>query len=121
MTWQPQSLPKEHSSVQSGSIGVLLVNLGTPDAPDPGSVKRYLKQFLSDRRVIEIPAIAWQPILRGIILNTRPKKSAKAYSKVWTERGSPLADITARQAEVVARELSQEEMGQQIVVDYAMR
>lgn len=94
----------------------MLVNLGTPDAPDPGSVKRYLKQFLSDRRVIEIPAIAWQPILRGIILNTRPKKSAEAYSKVWTDRGSPLADITARQAEAIAGE-----MGQHVVVDYAMR
>ncbi|MEM8725554.1 MAG: ferrochelatase, partial [Pseudomonadota bacterium] len=116
MTWQSQRLPNDHPPVSSGSIGVLLINLGTPDAPDPGSVKRYLKQFLSDRRVIEIPAIAWQPILRGIILNTRPKKSAEAYSKVWTERGSPLADITARQAEAIA-----EEMGQHVVVDYAMR
>jgi len=95
---------------------VLLINLGTPDAPDPGSVKRYLKQFLSDKRVIELPAIAWQPILRGIILNTRPQKSAKAYSKVWTDRGSPLADITASQAEAIA-----EELGEDIVVDYAMR
>ncbi|MEM7666050.1 MAG: ferrochelatase [Pseudomonadota bacterium] len=116
MTWQSQRLPNDHPPVSSGSIGVLLVNLGTPDAPDPGSVKRYLKQFLSDRRVIEIPAIAWQPILRGIILNTRPKKSAEAYSKVWTDRGSPLADITARQAEAIAGE-----MGQHVVVDYAMR
>ncbi len=116
MTWQPQRLPNDHPPVNSGSIGVLLVNLGTPDAPDPGSVKRYLKQFLSDRRVIEIPAIAWQPILRGIILNTRPQKSAQAYSKIWTDRGSPLADITARQAEAIAQE-----MGQEIVVDYAMR
>ena len=95
---------------------MLLINLGTPDAPDPGSVKRYLKQFLSDRRVIEIPPIAWQPILRGIILNTRPQKSAAAYSKIWTERGSPLADITARQAEAIAGDL-----GENIVVDYAMR
>ena len=116
MTWQKQRLPNDHPPVSSGSIGVLLVNLGTPDAPDPGSVKRYLKQFLSDRRVIEIPAIAWQPILRGIILNTRPQKSAEAYSKIWTDRGSPLADITARQAEAIA-----EEMGQDVVVDYAMR
>jgi ferrochelatase len=116
MTWQEQRLPGDHPPVKSGSIGVLLVNLGTPDAPDPVSVKRYLKQFLSDRRVIEIPAIAWQPILRGIILNTRPQKSAQAYSKIWTERGSPLADITARQAEAMAGEL-----GQNIVIDYAMR
>lgn len=116
MTWQPQHLPNDHPPVRSGSVGVLLINLGTPDAPDPASVKRYLKQFLSDRRVIEIPAIAWQPILRGVILNTRPAKSARAYSKVWTKRGSPLADITASQAEAIAAEL-----GEAIVVDYAMR
>lgn len=116
MTWQSQRLPNDHPPVNSGSIGVLLVNLGTPDGPDPGSVKKYLKQFLSDRRVIEIPAIAWQPILRGIILNTRPQKSAQAYSKIWTDRGSPLADITSRQAEAIA-----EDLGADIVVDYAMR
>ncbi len=116
MTWQTQHLPNDHPPVKSGTIGVLLVNLGTPDAPDPLSVRRYLKQFLSDKRVIEVPSIAWQPILRGIILNTRPQKSAKAYSKIWTERGSPLADITARQAEAIA-----EDLGEEIVVDYAMR
>src|SRR6056297_605516 len=107
MTWIKQHLPNDHPPVKSGSIGVLLVNLGTPDAPDPGSVKRYLKQFLSDRRVIELPAIAWQPILRGIILNTRPQKSSEAYSKIWTDRGSPLADITARQAEAIADDLGE--------------
>lgn len=116
MTWRPQQLPSDHARVSSGRIGVLLVNLGTPDAPDPASVKRYLKQFLSDPRVIEIPAIAWQPILRGIILNTRPKKSSKAYSKIWTERGSPLADITAKQAEAIAGTF-----GENVIVDYAMR
>ena len=116
MTWQKQHLPNDHPPVKSGSIGVVLVNLGTPDAPDPGAVRRYLKQFLSDRRVIEIPPIAWQPILRGIILNTRPQKSAEAYSKIWTDRGSPLADITAQQAEAIAGEL-----GENVIVDYAMR
>lgn len=116
MTWQKQSLPSDHPPVSSGRVGVLLVNLGTPDAPDAPSVKRYLKQFLSDRRVIEIPPIAWQPILRGIILNTRPKKSAKAYAKIWTERGSPLADITSRQAEAIAGE-----WGDDVLVQYAMR
>ncbi len=116
MTWQKQHLPNDHPPVKSGSVGVILINLGTPDGPDPGSVKRYLKQFLSDRRVIEIPPIAWQPILRGIILNTRPQKSSKAYTKIWTKRGSPLADITASQAEAIAAEL-----GEEIVVDYAMR
>ena len=116
MTWKKQQLPSDHAPVKSGSVGVLLINLGTPDAAEPKAVKRYLKQFLSDRRVIEIPPIAWQPILRGIILNTRPKKSAKAYAKVWTERGSPLADITARQAEKMAEVLIED-----VHVDYAMR
>ncbi|MEM7779298.1 MAG: ferrochelatase [Pseudomonadota bacterium] len=116
MTWQKQHLPNDHPPVSSGTIGVLLINLGTPDAPDPASVKRYLKQFLSDRRVIEIPPIAWQPILRGIILNTRPQKSAEAYSKIWTDRGSPLADITAAQAEAIA-----DRFGERVIVDYAMR
>ena len=90
--------PDDHPRIPPPKIGVLLVNLGTPDAPDPRAVRRYLKQFLSDRRVIEIPQIVWQPILRGIILTTRPKKSAHAYSQVWSEEGSPLAAITARQA-----------------------
>lgn len=116
MTWQPQRLPSDHPPVNSSAIGVLLVNLGTPDAPDPASVKRYLKQFLSDTRVVEIPPIAWQLILRGIILNTRPQKSAKAYAKIWTERGSPLADITARQAEAIVGCF-----GEKVVVDWAMR
>ncbi len=119
MTWQPQILPTDHAPVKSGLIGVLLVNLGTPDAPDPASVKRYLKQFLSDRRVIEIPPVAWQPILRGIILNTRPKKSAVAYSKVWTDRGSPLADITARQAGALDEQMAAS--APEVIVDYAMR
>jgi ferrochelatase len=79
-------------------------------------VRRYLKQFLSDTRVVEIPPIVWQLILRGIILNTRPQKSSKAYTKIWTDRGSPLADITARQAEAMAGRF-----GEKVTVDYAMR
>jgi protoporphyrin/coproporphyrin ferrochelatase len=116
MTWQPQTLPHDHPPVRSGGIGVLLVNLGTPEAPDPGSVKRYLAEFLSDRRVVEIPPLLWQPILRGLILTTRPKKSAAAYAKVWTEEGSPLAVITRRQAEAM-----QVRMGENVRVDWAMR
>ncbi|MBA4046566.1 MAG: ferrochelatase [Erythrobacter sp.] len=116
MTWQTQRLPGDHPPVSSGKIGVLLVNLGTPDGPDPASVRRYLKQFLSDTRVVEIPPIVWQLILRGVILNTRPQKSSKAYTKIWTERGSPLADITARQAEAMVGRF-----GDKVVVDYAMR
>src|SRR6187551_1524034 len=98
MTYTEQNLPADHAAVKTGSIGVLLVNLGTPDAPTPAAVKRYLGEFLSDPRVIEIPPLVWQPILRGIILNTRPKKSAHAYQQVWMEEGSPLAVYTARQA-----------------------
>ena len=69
----------------------LLINLGTPDAPEARAVRRYLAEFLSDPRVIEIPTIAWKPILHGIVLRTRPKKSAEAYNQVWTNEGSPLA------------------------------
>jgi protoporphyrin/coproporphyrin ferrochelatase len=116
MTWQTQSLPVEHPPVKSGAIGVLIVNLGTPDAPDAKSVKRYLAEFLSDRRVVEIPPLAWQPILRGIILNTRPKKSAHAYRQVWTDNGSPLAAITAGQAEAL-----QARLGKGVRVRHAMR
>ena len=108
--------PDDHRPVTSGKVGVLLVNLGTPDEPTPRAVKRYLGEFLSDRRVVEIPAIAWQPILRGIILNTRPKKSALAYSQVWTEQGSPLAAITAEQAERL-----QAVLGDAASVAHAMR
>jgi len=95
------TLPMNHPPVATPKVGVLLVNLGTPDAPTTSAVKRYLKQFLSDQRVVEIPPLLWQPILRGIILNTRPQKSAKAYAKVWTEKGSPLAFFTAGQAEAL--------------------
>ena len=116
MTWQEQQLPRDHTPVSSGKTGVVVVNLGTPDSAEPKDVKRYLAEFLSDRRVIEIPPIAWQPILRGIILNTRPKKSAEAYSKVWTEEGSPLAVITKKQAEGL-----QQRIGDQVQIRYAMR
>lgn len=93
--------PAEHPVVVQPKIGILLVNLGTPDEPTTPAVKRYLKQFLSDRRVVEIPPLVWQPILRGIILNTRPQKSAKAYAKVWTDSGSPLAFYTIAQSKAL--------------------
>jgi ferrochelatase len=108
--------PSDHPPVRTGGIGVLLVNLGTPDAPTPQAVKRYLAEFLSDRRVVEIPPIIWQAILRGIILNVRPKKSAHAYAQVWTDHGSPLAAITAQQAQAL-----QERLGADVRVAYAMR
>ena len=109
-------MPPDHPPVATGNIGVLLINLGTPDAPEPAAVRRYLAQFLSDRRVIEVPMLLWQPILRGIILNTRPKKSAHAYAQVWRDDGSPLAAITRAQAVAL-----QERFEGRAIVDYAMR
>jgi len=91
-------LPADHPEVRLGRIGVLLVNLGTPEAPTTRAVRRYLAEFLWDRRVVEIPRVIWWLILHGVILRTRPAKSAHAYGQVWTAEGSPLAAITARQA-----------------------
>lgn len=99
-----------------GRIGILVINLGTPDGPDPASVRRYLAEFLSDPRVVEIPQLLWQPILRGPILLTRPKKSAHAYRQVWMEEGSPLAVYTRDTARAL-----QARMGPAVMVDWAMR
>lgn len=109
-------LPSDHPVIAEPRIGLLLVNLGTPDLPEPGAVRIYLKQFLSDPRVIEIPRLVWQPILRGIILNTRPRKSAHAYKQVWTDQGSPLAAITRLQAKAL-----EGLFGPSVIVDHAMR
>jgi len=87
---------------QPAQIGVLMVNLGTPDAPDRASVRRYLKEFLWDPRVVEMARPLWWLVLNGIILNTRPGRSAKAYQKVWTEQGSPLLAISHRQRDALA-------------------
>lgn len=110
------SRPPDHPPVKPRRVGVMLVNLGTPDAPDTKSVRRYLGEFLSDRRVVEIPAPLWQPILRGFILNTRPQRSAEAYRAVWSDEGSPLAAITRRQAAAL-----QARLGDAALVDWAMR
>ncbi|MCM8732237.1 ferrochelatase [Hephaestia sp. GCM10023244] len=110
------TLPPDHPPLPPKRIGVLLINLGTPDAPEPSAVRRYLAEFLSDRRVIEIPPLIWQPILRGIILTTRPKKSAHAYSLVWRDEGSPLAVITRAQADALNGAF-----GPDVLVDWAMR
>jgi ferrochelatase len=108
--------PADHPEIATGRIGVLLVNLGTPDAPTAAAVRRYLAEFLSDRRVVEIPRLVWLPILHGIILRTRPRKSAHAYGQVWTEQGSPLAAITAAQAQGL-----QARLGEAVQVGWAMR
>jgi len=96
-------------------IGVLLINLGTPDAPEVRAVRRYLAEFLSDPRVIEIPAFAWKPILHGIILRVRPRRSAEAYNQIWTNEGSPLRVIAHRQAEALRERLPA------LSIHYAMR
>ncbi len=108
--------PDNHPAARVGRIGVLLVNLGSPDAPDAASVKRFLGEFLSDRRVIEIPAFIWQPILRLIILNIRPRTTAANYAKVWTPDGSPITAITRAQAAAL-----QGAFGPRVSVDWAMR
>ena len=82
-------------------VGILLANLGTPDAPTAAALRRYLKQFLSDRRVVEIPRLIWWLILNGIILNTRPKKSAEKYAQIWTAEGSPLLVHAQKQAKLL--------------------
>lgn len=109
------SLPAGHPPVPAPRVGVLLINLGTPDAPERGAVRRYLAEFLSDRRVVELPPLLWQPLLRGVILNTRPAKSAAAYREIWTPQGSPLAVITASIAEKLGAMLPG------VIVDWAMR
>jgi len=107
--------PADHPDVPDSKIGVLLINLGTPDAPEEAAVRRYLAEFLSDPRVIEIPQFAWKPILHGIILRSRPKKSAEAYNKIWTNEGSPLRVIAHKQADVLRKRLPG------VSVRYAMR
>jgi protoporphyrin/coproporphyrin ferrochelatase len=107
-----------HGSAQR--IGILLVNLGTPEAPTPGAVRAYLREFLSDPRVVEIPRALWMLILHGIILRTRPRKSAEKYAKVWTGEGSPLRTITAQQTKLLRGYLGNLH-GAQIIVEYGMR
>lgn len=99
--------------------GILLCNLGTPDAPTTAATRRYLAEFLSDQRVVEIPALVWKPILHGVILRTRPAKSAAKYRSVWMPEGSPLAVWTNKQAKLLRGSLG--EAGHQVLVRPAMR
>ena len=100
-------------------LGILLINLGTPEAPTPAAVRTYLREFLADPRVVEIPKLIWWPILHGIILRFRPKKSAAKYASIWRKEGSPLRVYTERQTKYLRGYLG--ERGLQVVVDYAMR
>jgi ferrochelatase len=108
------------SHKQHDKIGILITNLGTPDAPKKADLKRYLREFLWDPRVVEIPRLLWWMILNLVILTIRPRRSAKAYSTVWTERGSPLLFHTQDQANALRTKLQQKH-GETIVVDFAMR
>jgi ferrochelatase len=116
----PRFLPEPpHRHGQPATTAVVLVNLGTPEAPTAPALKRYLKQFLSDPRVVEIPKPLWWLILNGIILNTRPKKSAAKYATVWLPEGSPLRVHTERQAKLLKGLLGQR--GHRLSVTWAMR
>jgi ferrochelatase len=117
MPYLPEA-PHTHGSVPK--IGILLINLGTPDAPDAPSVRTYLKHFLSDPRVVEIPRPIWWLILHGAILPLRPRKSAEKYAKIWTAEGSPLRVHTERQARLLQAELAAR-MPEPPAVQWAMR
>ncbi|WP_077959743.1 ferrochelatase [Ensifer adhaerens] len=112
--------PANHPSVKSGKVGILLVNLGTPDGTDYTSMRRYLKEFLTDRRVIEWSRLFWYPILFGIVLNTRPGKVGKAYETIWNKdlNESYLRTYTRNQAELMAKSFANQP---NVIVDWGMR
>jgi ferrochelatase len=116
LPFQPEP---EFTHGQEARTGVLLCNLGTPDAPDTPAVRRYLREFLSDPRVVEIPRIAWLPLLYGVILPLRASKSAAKYASIWTPEGSPLQHWTTRQATQLRGHLG--ELGHRVLVRHAMR
>ena len=120
ITVAPIGNPKPASATQPQRVGVLLVNLGTPDTADARGVRIYLKEFLSDARVIEDQGLVWKAILNGIILRVRPAKKARDYQKIWnTEKNkSPLKTITRAQAEKLADAIADHD---HVVVDWAMR
>ncbi|MEQ8968534.1 MAG: ferrochelatase [Azospirillaceae bacterium] len=115
------AFPADHPAVAVGRVGVLLVNLGTPDSTDRADVRRYLAQFLSDRRVIELNPLIWQPILRAFVLTFRPRRTARAYEAIWLKDTdeSPLRRFTRGQAERLQARL--DPAGETLVVDWAMR
>ncbi|MGL5046847.1 MAG: ferrochelatase [Shewanella sp.] len=112
-------LTKDIGHGQRGKVGVVLLNLGTPDEPTASAVRRYLAEFLADPRVVEIPKLVWMLILHGIILRVRPAKSAALYQKVWTASGSPLMDISLRQTAKLAEKLKAD--NHDVSVHLAMR
>jgi ferrochelatase len=113
--------PSDHPAVAAGGIGVLLANLGTPDATDAASVRRYLSEFLADKRVIEQDSLLWKLVLNGYILRFRPRRKGRDYDKIWNREKdeSPLKTITRSQAEKLSSILAP--LGRHVVVDWAMR
>ncbi|KGK41906.1 ferrochelatase [Nitrincola sp. A-D6] len=111
---------KDFDHSQSDKIGVLITNLGTPDEPTTPALRRYLKEFLSDPRVVEVPRPIWWFILNGVILNIRPAKSAAAYREVWTDAGSPLLTHTQDQCAALKKYFS-DRYGDRVQVEFAMR
>ena len=111
---------EEYSHATQGVTGVLVTNLGTPDAPTASALRRYLAEFLWDPRVVEMPRLLWWLILHGVILRFRPQRSARVYQKVWVDEGSPLLVIAQRQAEVLQRVL-QAKYKAPVVVALGMR
>ena len=119
MSFRPAPVATDAASDAAGHTAVLYCNLGTPDAPTAPAVRRYLAEFLSDPRVVEIPRLAWWPILHGIILRVRPAKSAAKYASVWTAQGSALKVWTERQTLDLRGALAAR--GHRVGVHYAMR
>lgn len=109
-----------YEHLQQDSVGILLTNLGTPDEPTTPALRRYLKEFLWDPRVVEVPRPLWWLILNGVILNIRPRRSAEGYRQVWTDEGSPLLVHTRNQAQALAERFSGSG-GKPVIVDFAMR
>ncbi len=119
---RPAHAGPDHPPVRHGRTGILLANLGTPDATDYWSMRRYLNEFLSDKRVIDYPAWKWQPLLQAIILTKRPFSSGAAYKSIWNEERneSPLMTITREQTDAISDALT-EDYGEQVMVDFCMR
>ena len=112
-------MDKNHPKVNYGKTGILIINLGTPDSTSWLDIRKYLREFLSDKRVIEVNPIIWQIILNIFILNFRPSKTAEAYKKIWMkkENMSPLRYFTIMQTKKLAEKITQDS----IIVEYAMR
>ena len=119
---QAAHLPKDHPALPAGKIGILMANLGTPDNYDYWSMRRYLNEFLSDRRVIDYSPWIWQPLLQLVILSKRPFSSGEAYKSIWNHEAgeSPLMTITKAQTEAVKAKMH-DRFGDRVMVDFCMR